>query len=60
MRYNKCSNQAAVVMRSCFSEDPVQKIIEQMEPLCEIDTKANGTSALTQEHDLWLPNLQWF
>lgn len=52
MRYNKCSNQAAVVMRSCFSEDPVQKIIEQMEPLCEIDTKANGTSALTQEHDL--------
>ena len=27
---------------ACFPEDPVQKIIEQMEPPCRINTKTNG------------------
>lgn len=44
----------------CFSEDPVQKIIEQMEPPCKIDAKTNGMCGLKQEHDLWLPKLECF
>jgi len=33
-----------VMMMFCFSEDPVQKILEQMEPPCKI-TSSNGTIA---------------
>ncbi len=60
MRYMKCWNQAAVLMIFCFSEDAVQKMIEQMEPPCNIDTQTNGKYASKQEHDLWLPNLKCF
>lgn len=35
----------------CFSEDPVQKIVEHMEPPCAINTKTEGVYALKQEHD---------
>lgn len=60
MRYIKCWNQAAVLIIFCFSEGPVQKIIEQTEPPCEADTQTSGMYALKQEHDLWLPNLKCF
>lgn len=51
-----CFNKITLVM-FCFLDDPVPKIVEQMECLYPINTKTKGMHAL--HHEL-LPNLNSF
>lgn len=55
VRHIKCWN-----CNVCFPEDPIQKIVEQMEPPCVVDTETEGIYALKPEHDQWRFNLKCF
>lgn len=51
VRYTKCWN-----WNVCFPEDPVQKIVEQMDPPGVVDEETEGKYAWKPEHDQWMLN----
>lgn len=46
VRYSKCWN-----WNVCFPEDPIQKIVEQMDPPGVVDEETESKYALKPEHD---------
>lgn len=51
IRYSKCWN-----WNVCFPEDPIQKIVEQMDPPGVVDEETESKYTLKPEHDQWLLN----